>query len=127
MSSVPGRLTGAFGRLVRHNIQKSTASLKKANPDCALVHLACGLLCPGVTDLLLRCGLSTPVSELLVIGLPVDGAPPTWWARLSTPQQIGHQLYVHDRFRDTGGGPSVPAGRKASLSRPPEHSQVLPT
>ena len=35
------RLTGAFGRLVRHNIQKSTASQKKALLGFASILLAC--------------------------------------------------------------------------------------
>ena len=39
-----------------------------------------------VTGFLLGYDQSIHVSELLVFGRPMDGAPPTGWERLSTPQ-----------------------------------------
>ena len=68
-------MTGAFGRLVRHNTQKSTASLKKATGlrlyTLGMQSTLSGRLRPPSSMLIVN-----PVAEFLVSGRTMDVLPP---------------------------------------------------
>lgn len=87
-----GRLTRAFGRPVRHNTQKSTASRKKENriaPKCS-GHAAYFVLASPTSSFEATC--QHPFQSFWSLGCLWKVPPPPGVSVLNTPQQIGRDL-----------------------------------